>query len=110
MITASQSIARSFKGGGPGVILSLFGYEVLCCHALPFCFRVFAGLLSIVITSLEKERAGLCASRAFDCLFGTRQFLSFFSFSLCQGLTAACDCGALWIFILSNLYSDRVVI
>ena len=35
---------------------------------------VFFSLFSIVITSPGEERAGLCASRAFVCLFCTRYF------------------------------------
>ena len=35
-------------------------------------FVFFFGPFSIVITSLGEERAGLCASRAFVCLFCTR--------------------------------------
>ena len=58
-----------------------------------FFVIVFSVLFSIVITSFCEERAGLCASRAFVCLFCTRRFLSFFSSSLCQGLAAVCDCG-----------------
>ena len=50
---------------------------------------VFSVLFSIVITSLGEERAGLCDSRAFVCLFCMRQFMSFFSFSWCQRLAAA---------------------
>ena len=57
-------------------------------------------LFSIVVISLGKERAGLCASRAFVYLFCTRQFLSFFPSSWCQKLAAACDCDTPWIFLL----------
>ena len=42
---------------------------MLFCLAL--CSRVFQLPFSIVITSLGEERAGLCASRAFVCLFCT---------------------------------------
>ena len=42
-----------------------------------------------MITSLGEEKAGLCASREFVCLFCMRQFLSLFSSSWCQGLAAA---------------------
>ena len=48
------------------------------CHfgsCLALCARVyfffFLVLVSILITSLGEERAGLCASRAFVCLFWT---------------------------------------
>ena len=57
-------------------------------------------LCSIVITSLGEERAGLCACREYVCLFCTRQFLSFFSSTWCQGLAVACDCGTPWTFLL----------
>ena len=33
--------------------------------------------------------------------FCKRQYLSFFSSSWCQGLTAACDCGTPWTFQLT---------
>ena len=46
---------------------------------------VFFSSFSIVITSLREDRAGLCASRAFVCLF------CFFFSSWCQGLVTACD-------------------
>ena len=67
-----------------GLILSLFGFAVFTTglallSCLTLCFRV---LFSIVITSLGEERAGLCASRAFVCLFCARQCLSFFLFLL----------------------------
>ena len=69
--------------------------------------RVFSVLFSILITSLgeerERKRAGLCAFRAFDCLFYTRKFLFIFSSSLCQGLAAACDCGTPWTFLLTSI-------
>ena len=57
-------------------------FHVVSCPTL--CFRVSA-LSSIVVTSLGEERAGLCASRVFVCLFCTRRFLSFCSSSWCQG-------------------------
>ena len=42
----------------------------LCCRVFLFCF-VFFSHFSIVITSLGEERAGLCASCIFVCLFCT---------------------------------------
>ena len=62
-----------------------------------------------MITSLGEERAGLYASRALVCLFCTRQFLSFFSVSWCQGLAAACDCGTLWTFLFLAFQCDLAV-
>ena len=60
-----------------GLILSLFGFAVFTTglallSCLTLCFRV---LFSIVITSLGKERAGLCACRAF-VLFVLRASIS----------------------------------
>ena len=54
-------------------MLSLCGFGVFTTGVrfepcLALCLRVFSVLFSIVITSLEEERAGLCASRAFVCL------------------------------------------
>ena len=71
--------------------LSLCGFVFLL-----FGPRARSVLFSVVITSLgeERQRAGLCASCACVCLFCTRQFLSFFSFSWCQGLDVVCHCGA----------------
>ena len=76
-------------------------FHVEACLAL--CFRVvyFTGPFSIVITLLREDRAGLYASSAFVCLFCTRCFLSVFSSSWCRELTAACDCGTPWIFLLT---------
>ena len=87
-------------------VLFTMGHFVLPCIA--FCFRVCSVLLSIVITSLGEKRAGLCASRAFVCLFCPRQYLSFFFSSCCQRLTAACDCGTPWIF-LSTFYANMFI-
>ena len=89
------------------MLLSLFGFVVFTtgCFVLSYlaiCFRMFSDLCSIVITSLGEERAGICASRAFVCLFCTRQFLSFLSSFLSQRLTVACDCGTPWMFILTD--------
>ena len=75
------------------------------------CFKVFPCSLSscfviplrIVITSLAEEEDGLCASRAFVCLFCTCWFLSFFSSCSCRGLAAFCDCGTPWTFLLTFL-------
>ena len=72
-------------------------------HALLFVSMLFSVMFSKAITSLGKMRAGLCASRAFVYLFCTRQFLSFFSSTWCQGLTAASDCGTPWTFVLTFL-------
>ena len=50
----------------------------LCCRAFrvescfALCSRSFSALVGIVITSRGEERTGLCASRAFVCLFCTR--------------------------------------
>ena len=54
------------------------------------------------IRILGEETAGLCASGAFVVVvvvFYTRQLLS--CFSLCQGLTVACDGGTPWTFLLT---------
>ena len=69
--------------------------------SLSSCFFI---LFSIVINSLGEEGAGLCASRAFVCLFCTCQFLSFVSSSCCRGLAALCDCGTPWTFLLTVLF------
>ena len=70
-------IRQITEGGGPGVFLNLCGFEVYLRGAS--CFKVFPCSLSsyfvipfsIVITSFGEEGAGLCASRAFVCLFCT---------------------------------------
>ena len=44
----------------------------ISCRVLPCSlFLCFSVLFNIVSTSFGKERAGLCASRAFVCLFYT---------------------------------------
>ena len=53
----------------------------------------------IAITSLGKERAGLCAFRAF-VLFCSCWFVSLSSYSLCQRFAAICDCGLFGVFVL----------
>ena len=74
-------------------------FKVFPC-SLSSCFFI---LFSIVITSLGEEGAGLCGSRAFVCLFCMCLFLSFFSSPWCRGLTAICDCGTHWTFLLTIL-------
>ena len=80
-------------------MLFLFCLKVYPC-SLSSCFFI---VFSIVITSLGEEGGGMCASRAFVCLFCTCLFLTFFSSSWCRGLAAVCDCGTLdlWIFLLT---------
>ena len=76
--------------GRPGVVLILCRFVVYTTGAP--CFKVspcslsscFFILLSIVITSLLKEGAGLCVSRAFVCLFVL--YVIVFSFSLPLGV------------------------
>ena len=48
-----------------------------CCCFFFVCLFVFFQSSCLASPRLEK-RTGLCASRAFVCLFCTRQFLSFF--------------------------------
>ena len=68
-----------------------------------FFVVVFSVLFSTVITLLGKDRPGLCASRPFAYSFYKHPFLLFFSSSLYQGLTAACDCDTPWTVILTFL-------
>ena len=70
---------RPFLGGTHGVSLSLSGFVVFTTgrFMLSFALSLFSVLVffspfSIVFTSLGEERAGLCASRIFVCLFCTR--------------------------------------
>ena len=56
------------------------------------CSHVFSVMFSIVITSLEEERAGLCVSRVFVYL----ACITFLSFSLPLGVR-----GHLWIVTLA---------
>ena len=60
------------KAGGPGVLLSvcLCGLNYGVLNVLN-SFRAFSPRLSSEITTLGEEGAGLCASRAFVCLFCT---------------------------------------
>ena len=50
----------------------------LCSGFFFFWFFSFFSPFSIVINSLGGESAGLCASRAFVCLFCTRLFVLLF--------------------------------
>ena len=74
-----------------GFVVSTTQFHVEDCLAL--YFRVVSVLFSIVITSLGKERAGLCASQATVGLFCTRLIVSVFISSWCQGFAATCACG-----------------
>ena len=58
-----------------------------------------------MITSLGEEGAGLCASRAFVCLF-VLYVLVFviFLFLLVLGVASVCDCGTPWTFLLTFWY------
>ena len=55
---------------------------------------------SIVITSLEEERANLRISRAIICLFCMRYFVIFPS-SIYRGFAATRACGTPWAFLLT---------
>ena len=62
------------------LLVSGVGCGVYLWHSLDFSINVFpcsllscfSALFSIVTTSLGEERAGICVSRAFVCLFCTR--------------------------------------
>ena len=56
--------------------------------------------LSILITSLGEEGAGLCASRTFVCLFCACMFYHFSLPLGVEGLDAVCDCGIPLTFLL----------
>ena len=77
-------------------VFSVWSYLALCSYVfLKSCF-------SIVIISLEEEKADLYASRAFICLFCMPWLISVLSSSSwCQGLTVACDCGTVLTFPLT---------
>ena len=55
--------------------------------------------------ALGRESWSMCFSCV--CLFCARQFLSFFSSSWCQGLTAVCDCDTPWTVLLTFLIPWR---
>ena len=52
---------------------------------------VLITLFSTEITSLWVKRPGLCVSRKFLSILN-----ACFSFSVCQGLAPACECGTSW--------------
>ena len=58
---------------------------------------------SIVITSLGREGAGLCASRTFFVCFVGFVFV-FFLFLLVSA--AVCDCGTSWACLLTLFYNN----
>ena len=73
--------------------------HVVSCLIL--CSRMSV-LFSIMITLLGEERAGLCASQAFICLFCMFYFLSrIFSSFWCHELAAVCDCVTPLTFLLT---------
>ena len=90
---SSLNLQVTGAGIGPDrIIRLLFAVQRRCCSysvwlyglyhgALQFLVSCFFSPFSIAISSLGEEGAGLCASRAFVCLFCTRYFLSFFSSS-----------------------------
>ena len=67
-------------------------YSLPC--SLSSCFVI---LFSTVITSLGEEGAGLCASRAFVCLFCTCYFFFFFFCHFSLLLVSGVGCG-LWLW------------
>ena len=73
---------------------------------LSLIFR-FVLLFNIMINLFGEGRAGLCAFCAFDCIFYTYYFLSFFSSSRWQGLAAVCDCDTPWTYLLAVLSESQ---
>ena len=72
------------------------------CLVLPCSLSsCFFSPFSIVTTSLGEEGAGLCGSHACVGLFYTHYFVSFFSSSWRQGLTASSDCVTPWTVLLT---------
>ena len=61
---------------------------------------MFFSPISIMITWLGEERAGLYASRAFIMFILHTLLFVFFSSSWCVGLAVNYDCGTPWTFYL----------
>ena len=66
-------------------------------HRVP-CFHEGPVPFSIMVTSLEEERAGLYPYRAFVCFSCTCHFSSW-----CWGLAAGCNCKLPGIFIFGRI-------
>ena len=70
----------------PGLFYQRLYYRAFHVESCLALFSRVLVLFSFVITSLGEERAVLCASRAFVCLFCV-----IFSSFWCQGWAAACN-------------------
>ena len=78
--------------------------DVIICQILPTILKP-TNLMFFLVFLVLWSTAGLCTFNTFVCLFCTRCCLSFFSFSLCQELAVACDCGTPWYF---KIFDDRL--
>ena len=93
----------------PGVALTLYSFVVNSTRRfiLSLALRsvlVFFSPFSIAIISLGEERASLCGFRAFVCY--ARVVLC--PFPLLLGLAATCNCGTLWTFLFTFLYTKAI--
>ena len=90
--------------GRPGVILILCSFVVFTTARFMLSLALLFVLEFSVLVALwspcdhhpaGEERSGLYVTDAFVCLFILKAliFVPVFSFSRCQGLAAACDCG-----------------
>ena len=62
--------------------------------------------LSILITLLGEEGAGLCAYRDVFVSYAHVNLCHCFSSSWCQGLAATSACGSSWTFLFILLYTQ----
>ena len=77
-------------------------YSLVFCQSFCSCGRLaWVRVCCVCVWGGGGEWAGLCASHAFVCLICTRYVLSFVSSSWCQRLSATCDCGTPWNFLLT---------
>ena len=99
------------------------GRTLVILLVLSCCGSCVKKLKKCFITSLGEEGSGLCASRAFVCLFVFFFFVVvvffffldwlvfvIFSFSWCLGLAVVCDCGTPWTFLLTVLKDSNQAI
>ena len=93
-------------------LIRVFAWRTLVILlVLSCCGSCVKRLKTCFITSLGEEGSGLCASRAFVCLFVLYGLVFvIFSSSWCRGLAVVCDCGTPWTFLLTVLKDSNQTI
>ena len=97
-------------GHPPSLIRVFAGRTLVILLVLSCCGSCIKRPKTCFITSLGEERSGLCASRAYVCLFLYGLVFVIFSSSWCMGLAVVCDCGTPWTFLLTVLKDSNQTI